>query len=159
MAPTVQAGFEPATPDQAVQGLQQGMPWRALVTALSLGAVRARSFDEDGFVAPYTAVADLQEYDLAIVAADVNVRERPAADAPIVEKRSYDVVSTPGDERWARYEVVPALTNADDWAPVVTPSGKHGYVFGQFVVSPFATQFWFKRVGGAWKIVAFAGGD
>lgn len=163
MAPTLNAGFEPATPDQviAAEQLREGQPWTDLVEALELGV--AREPERRGlFIAPYVSAssAELLPFDdLAVIGRDVRLRTAPAADARRVATLSYDVVRLlsaapyrdPG-EAWS-------VLNPRHWAHVLTSAGTSGYVFGRFVRGSTDMRYYFEKVNGRWLMTALAAGD
>ncbi len=163
MLPTLQVSFEPFKADEFIkrEGLRDGLPWYALSDALRLGVAKSDERGEVIFIAPYVSAGAVpgEADDLAITGRGVALRERPNIDARIIARLSYEVVKSGPDNHVASGSVRDSPRDPSRWAQVVTPAGKIGYVFARFVYAPTALRFVFKRVGGAWKIVAIAEGD
>ena len=124
-------------------------------------------FDHEGrtpmFVAPYIFTAmpeDLDQFEYhAIFGNNVNLREKPSADARVIDRLSYNIVKIdepaavkrktgPGEWDW---------TSA--WHKVETLGGKKGWVKAEFVRSPVDYRAGFEKKRGAWKMVFFVAGD
>jgi hypothetical protein len=165
LAPTLLVNFEERTRDQALaeEGVQQGRPWIALRNALALGAVRMAYDGEVMFIAPYVGEVepDLPDDALVITGAGVNIRQAPSLEAAVIERLSYDVVSQGSDSVFDRsvLEGGAPPSNPATWAKIVTPSGRVGYVYGEYARSETDIRFRFRAIKGEWQIVAISAGD
>jgi hypothetical protein len=163
MAPTLNAGFEPATPEQVIASrqLREGEPWTDLVAALELGV--AREPERHGlFIAPYLSAtsAELLPFDdLAVIGRDVRLRASPAADAHSVASMSYDVVRRLSDYPYRDPNEAWSVLNPRHWVQVLTSAGTTGYVFGRFVRAGADMRYYFEKVNGRWLMTMLAGGD
>ncbi len=164
IAATPTINFEPSTRERVSRrfNLRQGVPWRALRDALTLGAVKEGTVDT--FVAPYTSASEsaLKGDELIITARNVRVRQSPDSGSEVVEQLTYDVVT-----QGANYHEFDAdlfersdmPTGRSAWAHIVTLSGKQGYVYGRYVRSPIGRRFHFERQNGVWQIAHVTAGD
>ena len=163
MAPTLNAGFEPATPEQVIASrqLREGEPWTDLVAALELGV--AREPERHGlFIAPYLSAtsAELLPFDdLAVIGRDVRLRVSPSADAQSVATLSYDVVRRLSEYPYGDPDEAWSVLNPRHWVHVLTSGGTSGYVFGRFVRAGSDLRYYFEKSGGRWLMTMLAAGD
>ncbi|MBI3912114.1 MAG: SH3 domain-containing protein [Armatimonadetes bacterium] len=124
--------------------------WRTLATILSLGG-SFRTYDgHRQFCAPYVYSRWPDEWDAfqyaAILGRNINVRTRPSLASPVVTRLSYDLVRIPRGIRGV-------------WVPVITPSGRRGYVYSRFIRSPIDYRACFEKLRGKWLMTALVAGD
>jgi hypothetical protein len=124
--------------------------WRELATVLALGGT---FLDDNTFVAPYVFSRWPERYDsfehVALVAANVRIRDAAREDAPVLTSLSFAVLAL-------------ARTKAPDndaWTAVTLPGGRTGFVASQFARSPIAYRAFFTRRDGRWQLVTFVAGD
>ena len=123
--------------------------WKELGTVLSLGG----SFDRAGrFVAPYIfsrwpAKVDSFE-NVAIIGANVRVREAPRNDSATVGSLSFVVVPLSREQK-----------AHEDWTAIRQPNGKTGYVLSQYARSPVDYRAIFGRIDNQWRLTVFLAGD
>ncbi len=115
------------------------------------------------FSAPYTFSSWPEDIDgfeyLAIFGNNVNLRERPAADAPIVDKLSYNIVK-PNDAGSTKIKGGRGESDWEyDWIKVETLGGKTGFVKAEFARSHIDHRAGFTKKRGLWKMTYFISGD
>jgi len=134
--------WRPTEPDSTL--------WGTLAAVLALGG----SFQgAETFVAPYTFSRWPEKFDsfehVAVVAADVRIREAPRADAPVVATMSFAILpvarSTTG--------------TSDEWTAVQLAPNRTGYVSSRLVRSPIGYRAFFTRENGRWMLSLFLAGD
>lgn len=125
--------------------------WGTLAAVLALGG----SFeDPKRFIAPYTFSRWPGRFDafehVALVAADVRVREAPRPDAAVMATSSFAIlpvvrtgVQLPGDE----------------WTAVRLAGTRVGYVSSRLARSPIDYRAAFTRENGRWLLTLFVAGD
>lgn len=91
------------------------------------------------------------------ITGNINVRQRPSLDAPVVARLSYDIVKRAPDPPAAQAEKLPAARA--EWVKVVTPAGKQGYVAAPYVRSPIDYRASFRKRGGKWWLTLLVAGD
>lgn len=115
------------------------------------------------FTAPYTFSswpADLDPFEyIVIFGSDVNLRDRPAADAKIIGTLSYNVVKPDNEQS----TTVKTGTGEDDWVfdwrKVETLGGKSGFVKAKYARSSIDYRAGFEKIRGTWKLTFFVAGD
>ena len=95
---------------------------------------------------------------MAIFGNNVNLRERPSKDAPIVETLSYNIV-TIDYENSVKVESALEGEGSFQWYKVETLGGKKGFVKSEFVRSSIDFRAGFEKKRGVWKMVFFIAGD
>ena len=123
--------------------------WKELGAVLALGG----SFDRDGqFVAPYVFSRWPDKVDsfenVAIIGANVRVREAPRNDSATVGSLSFVVVP-----------VLQEKEPHEGWTAIRQPNGKAGYVLSQYARSPIDYRAAFKRIDNRWQLTLFLAGD
>lgn len=139
--------------------------WEEFLAAIKNGG----AFDGRGrnkynsFTAPYTFSSWPEDVDsfehVAIFGSDVNLRERPAADAKVVATLSYNIV-TPNNEESTTVKTGPGEDDWEfDWRKVTTMGGKTGFVKAKYVRSSIDYRAGFEKARGVWKLEFFGAGD
>lgn len=123
--------------------------WKELGTVLALGG----TFEgEAQFVAPYVYSRWPEQVDafenVAIVGANVRVREAPRYDAATVGVLSFAVVP-----------LLQSRKGHEGWTAIRLPDGRAGYVLSQYARSPIDYRGIFQRIDNRWKLTAFVAGD
>jgi hypothetical protein len=120
-----------------------------------LGAVLALggSFDREGrFIAPYIFSRWPDKIDsfenIAIVGANVRVRESPRNDSTIVDSLSFVIVPLLREQK-----------EHEGWISIRRRNGKPGYVVSQYARSPIDYRAIFARIDGRWQLITFLAGD
>jgi hypothetical protein len=135
--------WRPGDPDSRI--------WTELTGILSLGGAFVA---EDLFVAPYTSSSFPDGWDsfdyVAVVGADVRVRERPTTSAPVLMTLSFDIV---------RRAAEPAGSAVDGWTAVQLADGRTGYVAAAYARSPVDRRAGFVHRDGRWLLRTFVAGD
>ncbi len=112
------------------------------------------------FVAPYTFSHWPDGYDAfdfhVIFGNNVNLREKPAMDAKVLDKLSYNIVKITGDEPERTDE---QNDKGPDWYRIETLGGKKGWVKSEFVRSSIGYRAGFEKKNGVWKMTFFIAGD
>ena len=111
------------------------------------------------FWAPYTFMSFPEGLDgfehEAIFGSNVNLREKPIANAAVITTLSYNIVKVD-------YQKSVKLRNSEseyDWLKIETLGGKKGYVKADYVRSPIDYRAGFEKKRGVWKMIAFIAGD
>jgi hypothetical protein len=124
--------------------------WRQLETILTLGGTFRGEGAQRSFWAPYVYSAFPDSHDafatVAVIADEVPLRERPAADAPVVALLSHDLLAAD-------------FGNNPQWIEVKTADGKNGWVERRSVRSPVDYRAGFMKTDGTWKMMALVAGD
>lgn len=134
--------WRPADPDSAL--------WSTLAAVLALGG----SFQgAQTFVAPYTFSRWPEKYDsfehVALVAADVRIREAPRADAAVLATLSFAILP-----------LAPSASGRDEqWTAVRLAPNRTGYVAARLARSPIGYRAIFSRENGRWLLTMFLAGD
>jgi hypothetical protein len=124
--------------------------WGTLGIVLALGGSFQRP---DTFVAPYVFSRWPERFDsfehVALVAADVRIREAARADAAVLTTRSFAILPV------AR----PATPDSEGWTAVQLDGKRVGYVASRFARSPIDYRAIFTRSDGRWQLTMFLAGD
>jgi len=80
----------------------------------------------------------------------LEVRAKPAASAPLVEKLGINLLRLYADEKQSEASA--------DWIRIVAPSGKVGYVLVSGVMPLVSDQLCYIKEAGGWRITGYAGG-
>lgn len=117
----------------------------------------------NSFAAPYTFTTfpnDLDGFEYhAIFGSNVNLRERPGTDSPVIAMLSYNVVRV-DEQRSTRKKTGPGEYDFEyDWYAVETLGGKKGFVKSEYVRSPIDYRAGFEKKRGIWKMTFFIAGD
>ncbi|HEX6280471.1 MAG TPA: SH3 domain-containing protein [Pyrinomonadaceae bacterium] len=117
----------------------------------------------NSFSAPYLFTdmpEDLDHFEhLAVFGNNVNLRERPQMDAPVISQLSYNIVKVdpeaaikkktgPGEYDWKI-----------DWQKVTTLGGQTGWMKAEYVRSPIDYRAGFDKKRGRWLMTYFIAGD
>lgn len=125
--------------------------WGTLGAVLALGGTFQGA---DTFVAPYTFSRWPPQFDsfehVALVAADVRIREAPRPDAAVARTLSFAIM-----------KVARTTGQADDeaWTAVHLDAKRVGYVSSRLVRSPIGHRAFFTRTNGRWMLSMFLAGD
>lgn len=132
--------------------------WQVLGRVLDLGG----TFEGDQFVAPYVFAKWPESHNSfefgAITGDKVNVRSKPAKEAPAVKQLNYDIVRFVFDS----FEKPATLTIDGEtwpWVKVGLANGSEGYVWGKFFQSPLGYRAGFQQTNAEWKLTSFVSGD
>jgi hypothetical protein len=133
--------------------------WGELIEVLMLGGIFKKTKDgKRYFCTPYVFCKDkdivklngqtVSAFDyVVILKPNTPIRQKPNADAPVVEVLSYDIVKS--DHSYSN----------PIWAKITTPTGKSGYVLERDVRSPVDYRAFFAKVNGKWTMTLFIAGD
>ncbi len=88
-----------------------------------------------------------------IVGRNVNVRERPDSESPVIAQLSYDVVRVPD---WGEGD---PQSPASPWTHVELHDGTSGYVSRKLIRSPAGYRVGFQKNAGSWKLTYLVAGD
>jgi hypothetical protein len=133
--------------------------WDAFLPVIKNGGMfdRETGKRQDQFFAPYTFNAfpdDLDAFTYSVIFGNnVNLRERPAANARVLGQLSYNVVTI--------VDTVSKKGNTDkaDWHQIETLGGQKGWVKAEYVRSPIDYRAGFEKKGGVWRMTTFVAGD
>jgi hypothetical protein len=129
--------------------------WPVLQLVLQMGG----NFDsKTEFSAPYVYSAfpnDVDSYTAVVVTAPGAVmRDKPTADASIVRKLDFDILTPANAAKKLQHEAGPA-----DWLEVKDAAGKRGFVLQRDVRSPIDFRAGFKKTKGRWVMTDLVVGD
>ena len=129
--------------------------WPVLKLVLDMGG----NFDsKTEFSAPYVFSAfpsDLDGFEtVAVTSPDAVLRDKPKADATIVRKLDYDILTLKNGAKKLQHEAGP-----NDWLEVNDAAGKHGFVLQRDARSPIDFRAGFKKIKGRWRMVDLVVGD
>lgn len=133
--------------------------WNAFLPVIRNGGMFEREDGKrlDHFFAPYLFKAfpdDLDAFTYSVIFGNnVNLRERPAANARVLGKLSYNVVTIK--------DTVSKKGGSDiaDWQQIETLGGQKGWVKAEYVRSPIDYRAGFEKKGGVWRMTTFVAGD
>ncbi|NOT48673.1 MAG: SH3 domain-containing protein [Acidobacteria bacterium] len=139
--------------------------WEEFLAVIKNGG----AFDGQGknkyssFTAPYLFSSWPEDIDgfeyIAVFGSDVNLRERPSADAKIVSTLSYNVVKPNNDES-TTIKTGPGEDDWEfDWRKVETLGGKSGFVKAKYARSSIDYRAGFEKIRGVWKLTFLVAGD
>jgi len=132
--------------------------WKELLAVLTHGG----TFDKrrrNSFYAPYLFTnfpEDIDQFEYqAIFGNNVNLREKPDLNAPIIASLSYNIVKVDHQNS------IKSPANEEDvlWVKVETMGGKKGFVKPEFVRSSIDFRAGFEKKKGKWVMVFFLAGD
>lgn len=132
--------------------------WKEFLTVLTSGG----TFDKrrrNAFYAPYlftTFPDDIDQFEYqAIFGNNVNLREKPDLNAPIVASLSYNVVKIDYQNS------IRSPKNDEEvlWLKIETLGGKKGFVKPEYVRSSIDYRAGFEKKNGKWMMVFFLAGD
>ena len=132
--------------------------WKEFLAVIKNGGTFAPATEASGrmFIAPYTFSSWPAEFDAfehqMIFGSNVNLREKPATDAKVLEQLSHNIVKITD-------EVLKPGTETAEWTQVKTLGGKTGWVKSEFVRSPISYRAGFEKKRGVWKMTFFVAGD
>ena len=135
--------------------------WKEFLIVVKHGGTFDKESDTKNkqFCAPYTFTSfpeDLDAFDYsAIFGKNINLRNKPEQDAPIVANLSYNIVKVD-------YENSIESKNKESsylWLKVETFGGKKGFVKSEYVRSPIDYRACFQKIKGKWKMTVFIAGD
>ena len=111
------------------------------------------TFDREGhFIAPYVFSRWPEKVDsfenVAIIGANVRVRETPKHDSPSIGSLTF--VTSP---------VLAEQKGHEGWTAIRLPKGKAGYVLSQYARSPIDFRAIFERIDNRWRLTSFVEGD
>lgn len=115
------------------------------------------------FVAPYLFIdmpEDLDHFEyFAVFGNNVNLRERPDTNAPVITQLSYNIVKA--DESVAtKRKTGPAKHDWKyDWHKIETLGGQKGWMKAEYVRSPVDYRAGFEKKRGRWIMTYFIAGD
>lgn len=111
------------------------------------------------FFAPYTYTSfpeDLDAFDYSVIfGSNVNLRSKPAANAPVAARLSYNIVKVD-------YENSVKDKNKKDtysWLKIESLGGKKGFVKAEYVRGPIDYRAGFEKKNGKWMMTFFIAGD
>lgn len=120
--------------------------WQDLEQLLMHGGSFHGEGQSQSFWAPYVYSAWPDSHDpfekLAVVAADVPLRESSGPASRVIATLSYDIVD-----------------RTDDPKRIRTADGKTGYVDAQYLRSPIGYRAGFMKTNGQWRMTALVAGD
>ncbi len=109
--------------------------------------------------------AEYEFHHLIIVGENVNVREQPTTDSPVIGVLSNEIVET---DQAGWQEMLTRASEAElellrhpiqGWRPVVLSSGRRGYVYNRYVYAPLDPRLVLGQVNGEWRMLYIQAGD
>jgi hypothetical protein len=139
----------------------QSKVWTELQDILFLGGSFRDKESLSFYTAPYIFEKFPAGYDSflysAIIGNNVNVRATPSLEGEVVDQLSFVVVKNDGPPSDQTLTIEGTVYH---WIPIVTPSGKHGFVIEKYVRSPIDYRIGIgKSQTGEWEINFFVAGD
>lgn len=123
--------------------------WGTLKAVLSMGG-SFKDKNRKEFEAPYVYSSWSGDYKpseySAVIGKEINVREKPDLNAPVITRLSHDLVKVNYDGKEKNGE----------WKAITTPDGKKGYVLARFLRNKYDYGIRFVKENGKWKIKFFA---
>lgn len=139
-------------------GYEESFIWEEMQEFLALGG----AFEDGEFQVPYVFTQFPDEFDAfefgVIVGKNVNVREHPSADAPVIAKKSYTIVRI-WDEATGPESKDPESGILYNWTQVGLPTGEIGYIYEKYVRLAINCRAGFQKRDGTWKMTFFVCGD
>lgn len=138
--------------------------WAEFLPVIKNGGKMTGAGTKDvSFSAPFVFTEtpeDLDHFSVFVVFGNnVNLREQPNTNAPVVAQLSYNVVNIdqeastkrktgPGEHDW-KY----------DWQKITTLGGQTGWMKAEYVRSPIDYRAGFEKIRGRWMMTYFIAGD
>ncbi|MEO5857769.1 MAG: SH3 domain-containing protein [Pyrinomonadaceae bacterium] len=117
----------------------------------------------NSFSAPYLFVDMPEDLDVfeyyAVFGNNVNLRERPTADSPVVAQLSYNVLKIDEPAAVKRKTGTGKDDWAYDWHKIETLGGQKGWMKAEFVRSSIDLRAGFEKKRGRWVMTFFLAGD
>ena len=141
--------------------------WPLLDRVLNLGGAFTGDKAADSrytFVLPYIYMLDVGNpdsyFDLGVITGqNVNLREKPDLNAPVIAQLTYDVVTyLYEDESQSRMGGQNEIGEFE-WYYVQTAGGQRGWVNWRYIYCPVDWRLFLAKKGGRWKITTFIAGD
>lgn len=148
------------------QSADSSMLWPILDRVLSLGGAydkQAKADSRFAFVFPYVSTVSLEDPDQysstgVITGKDVNFRDRPAMNEPIIGKLSYDVVQFALDVDGLYITSGQNVVGEPEWY-CIEKDGNRGWVFWQYIYAPIDWRLYLAKINGKWKVTCLIAGD
>ncbi|MEI6409589.1 MAG: SH3 domain-containing protein [Bacteroidota bacterium] len=142
------------------------MLWPILSRVLSLGGAFNKDEKADSrfaFVFPYVCTLSLEDPDWytstgVITGKDVNFRDRPAMNAPIIGKLSYDVIQFALNAEGLFITSGQNVIGEPEWY-CIEKGGTRGWVFWQYIYAPIDWRLYLAKIDEKWKITCLIAGD
>jgi hypothetical protein len=142
------------------------MLWPILNRVLSLGGAFNKEENADtrfAFVLPYVCTLSLEDPDWypstgVITGKDVNFRDRPALNAPIIGKLNYDVIQFALNADGLFITSGQNVVGEPEWY-CIEKDGNRGWVFWQYIYAPIDWRLYLAKIGGEWKITCLIAGE
>ncbi len=121
--------------------------WNALVPLTKLGGrfVQANRFCGPYVFTDWPTQMDGAQY-AAVIGDSVNIRKQASSSSPVVRQASYHIVRVPFGEWFEK------------WVRIETPSGRSGYIAGQYLRNPYDYRFCFEKNNGHWTLTHLIAG-
>ena len=116
----------------------------------------------DAYQCPHVSQASLGDpfSDVYIVGENVQVRAQPRADSPVIDVVSDEVVKAdPAELARLTQQQQQEQQTVEGWQPIVTSTGKRGYVSSRYAYYPAGYRARFEHQQGDWKMTVFIAGD
>lgn len=141
------------------------LAWNRLERIINIGCTPYEApagVEMEAFQCPHisqSAVGD-PYMDVHILGENVNVRAEPQENSPVIETLSNELVQadSSGYDRLTEQQRE-AIETSDGWRPIITPSGKRGYVSSRYAYLPVGYRARFENKDGQWKMTIFIAGD
>ena len=115
------------------------------------------------FSAPYVFTdmpEDLDHFEhFAVFGNNVNLRERPEMNAPVIAQLSYNIVKVDHEAATKRKTGPGEYDYKIDWQKVTTLGGQTGWMKAEYVRSPIDYRAGFEKKRGRWVMTFFIAGD
>jgi hypothetical protein len=115
------------------------------------------------FSAPYVFTdtpEDLDHFEVfAVFGNNVNLREKPEANAPVVTQLSYNIVKVDHEAAVKRKTGPGEYDWKIDWQKITTLGGQTGWMKAEYVRSPIDYRAGFEKKRGRWVMTYFIAGD
>lgn len=143
----------------------RSLAWKHLERIINVGCTPYEApagVEIDAFQCPHisqSAVGDPYT-DVHILGENVNVRAEPQENSPVIETLTNELVQadSTGYDRLTEQQRE-EIETVDGWRPVITPSGRRGYVSSRYAYLPVGYRARFENKNGTWKMTIFIAGD
>lgn len=164
--PDIKTTFGPAQDFSKLGfGNPDSLSWKRLERIINIGCTPYEApagVEIQAFQCPHISQASVGDpyMDVYILGEDVNVREQPENNSPVIEVLDNELVKADP----ARFDRLTEkqreeMETLEGWRPIITPSGKPGYVSSRYAYVPVGYRARFENKNGTWKMTIFIAGD
>lgn len=98
--------------------------------------------------------------DIFMIGTSINVRQTPGMNGKVISSLSNEVVKVDSRGFSQLSEIQQQLLETNEgWRPIITPSGKRGFVSSRYAFSPIGYRAFFEQKNQKWYMTVFVSGD